>query len=106
MTIEIQQYQFFKKLTHLSYVDAIYLYGSRARGDHGDRSDIDLAIFCPKASDDQWNLIIEIIELADTLLKIDCIRLDQLSSKEALYQEIQKDKKNLFIRGKNESFTK
>lgn len=65
----ITQYQFFQKLCALTFVDAIYLYGSRARGDHKERSDIDLAIVCPNATQDDWLTIIGIIEDADTLLK-------------------------------------
>ncbi len=55
----------------------IYLYGSRARGDYSPTSDIDLAIDCPCASKQDWLQIIAIIENADTLLKIDCTRLDE-----------------------------
>lgn len=75
----IKNYQFFKQLIQLPFVQEIWLFGSRARGDNQERADIDLAIYCPDASDSNWLTILDIIEAADTLLKIDCIRLDELS---------------------------
>lgn len=42
-------YQFFKKLTELPFIDEILLYGSRARKDNAERSDIDLAVVCSRA---------------------------------------------------------
>lgn len=36
------------------FIDEICLFGSRARGDNKERSDIDLAIVCPRASDTDW----------------------------------------------------
>ena len=54
----MKQYGFIEKLKELPFVDAIWLYGSRARGDFQDRSDIDLAIVCPKASDEDWQRVL------------------------------------------------
>ena len=68
---------FLRKIAALPFVDAIYLFGSRARGDHRERSDIDIAILCPEANENDWQSIIELIDDTDTLLPIDCIRLDQ-----------------------------
>lgn len=50
----------------------------RARGDNQERADIDLAILCRNASFEDWLMVKNIIEDADTLLKIDCIRMDEL----------------------------
>lgn len=91
-------YRFLELLKTLSFVEAIYLYGSRARGDHRERSDIDLAILCPEATGQEWNQIIEIIEEADTLLSIDCVRLDQLGEGNPLLHNIVRDRKVLFVR--------
>lgn len=41
-------YQFIKRLKELPFVDEIWLFGSRARGDAQERSDIDIAILCLK----------------------------------------------------------
>jgi predicted nucleotidyltransferase len=38
-------------------VERIILFGSRARGDHHERSDIDLGIACPGASPEEWAAI-------------------------------------------------
>ncbi len=53
-----------------------------------DRSDIDIAILCPQATSMQWHKILECIDNADTLLKIDCVRLDTLSQHSALRKSI------------------
>lgn len=76
---DISSYAFLKKLKALPFVEAIYLYGSRARGDGGARSDIDLAVLCPTATDSEWHVVLDIIAGADTLLEIDCVRLDILA---------------------------
>jgi predicted nucleotidyltransferase len=77
-------------------VEAIYLFGSRARHDNRKRSDIDIAINCPSASDKDWNQILDIIESADTLLKIDCVRLDQLSDANSLKANILQESKTIY----------
>lgn len=76
-------------------MEAIYLFGSRARGDEQAKSDIDLAILCPHASERDWLNIVDIVDKADTLLKIDCIRLDNLPN-EQLKAEIERDKVVLY----------
>lgn len=88
MDIDIGAYAFFKELTRQPTVDAIWLFGSRARGDHGDRSDIDLAIVCPRATDGDWRKIMDIIENADTLYKIDCVRFEKEKISQDLYEAI------------------
>lgn len=97
MIREIAQYEFIEKLKALKFVEEIWLFGSRARGDHQERSDIDLAIICPNATDSDWSKIMDIIEDADTLLKIDCVRFDKvgddlseniLNCKKVLYEKV------------------
>lgn len=93
----IAKYDFIAKLKALSYIDAIYLFGSRARGDFRHDSDIDIAIACPSASDMQWHTIEEIIENADTLHAIDCVRYDSIQDKKYL-NNIDHDKHAIFVR--------
>lgn len=69
---------FFKALMLLPYMDKIILYGSRARGDAKPRSDIDLAFVTPRADDKDWLHIVDILDEADTLLRIDGVRYDNL----------------------------
>lgn len=88
MQRRIEDLAFFKKLKELSFVHEIWLYGSRARGDNADRSDIDIAIYCPEASDVQWLSVVSIIDEADTLLKIDCVRLESLKDTNPLKENI------------------
>ncbi|MBM3610992.1 MAG: nucleotidyltransferase domain-containing protein [Alphaproteobacteria bacterium] len=101
MLKEIKNYQFIEKLKLLPWVDAIWLFGSRARGDNEDRADIDLAIVCPTASNQNWLQVKEIIENADTLLKIDCVRFDKVSLNNKLKTNIMNDKKVLYEKSGN-----
>ncbi len=98
--INIKNYDFYYNLRTLPYVDEIWLFGSRSKGDETSRSDIDLAILCPNASESEWQKIRAIIESADTLLKIDCIRFDKLDD-ERLKREIQSSKTILSKRVEN-----
>lgn len=91
----ILNYDFFNQLTSLPFIADIYLYGSRARGEERTRSDIDLAVSCPDASESQWHQVLDIIENADTLLPIDIVRLDTLPDG-ALKENIRKDHRVLY----------
>ncbi|MBP9725953.1 MAG: nucleotidyltransferase domain-containing protein [Gammaproteobacteria bacterium] len=92
----ILKYSFWQRLQQLPFVEKIVLYGSRARQDNQERSDIDIAISCPKATKIDWQKVLNIIENADTLLKIDCVRLDTLSKTNPLLISIQQDGKILY----------
>lgn len=96
--MQLTDYHFIQQIAKLPFVDAIYLFGSRARGDHRERSDIDLAILCPKATEIDWQTIVNIVDDADTLLPIDCIRLDHEQLSSPLRIQIEKDKKLVYER--------
>lgn len=98
---QILHYKFLKELVKLHYIDEIWLFGSRARDDYKDNSDIDLAILCSKATNSQWMNIVGIIEEADTLLKIDCVRFDELDDDETFKANIIKYKKVLYTKKGN-----
>ncbi|MFI4919374.1 MAG: HI0074 family nucleotidyltransferase substrate-binding subunit [Legionellales bacterium] len=90
---------FLKKLAALTFIEKIILYGSRARGDNKARSDIDLAIECSNPiKNEEWQQIITIIDNADTLLKIDCIKYNDLAPNNPLKQAIDKDGKIIYIK--------
>ena len=91
-------YQFIDKLKALPFVEEIWLFGSRARGDNCKRSDIDIAIICPSATDSDWTKVLDITEDADTLLKVDCIKFTKEQVDSALYKNILKDKKVLYVK--------
>lgn len=94
----ITDYTFIQDLQKLSFVDKIVLFGSRARKDNAARADIDLAIICPKASERDWINLLTIIENADTLLKIDCVRLDRLPENSPLKGNIKKEGKVIYAK--------
>lgn len=98
MDHQIETYQFIKQLKNLDFIEQIWLFGSRARSDHQERSDIDLAIICPRATDRDWSKVLYVIENADTLLKIDCIRFDQLNEEDPLRENILRDQKLIYKR--------
>jgi predicted nucleotidyltransferase len=74
----------------------VILFGSRARGDSGPRSDIDLAIEAPNATRRQWLDWEARIEAGDTLLRIDVLRWDEASS--AMRQRIAAEGQVLYDR--------
>jgi uncharacterized protein len=76
---DIAHYSFWKSIVVLPFVKSLYLLGSRARGDARAKSDIDIAVNCPKASFQQWEQVLDIIDDADTLLGIDIVQYDELS---------------------------
>lgn len=66
------------KLGQMPTVESVVLFGSRARGDHRERSDIDLAVMCPNASSRDWFDMTDIVDEARTLLKIDLVRYHRM----------------------------
>jgi len=75
---DIRDYDFFKKLTELHYIEAIYLMGSRSLGVATEHADFDLVITCPEATDEQWRHIQQIIHKRDLLAEVDVTRFDAL----------------------------
>ncbi len=91
-------YQFINQIAKLAFVEEIFLYGSRARGDHQEKSDIDIAIVCPAATEQDWHNVLDIVNSADTLLQIDCVKFDTLSADSRLKVNIIKFKKTLYCK--------
>ncbi len=61
-------------------INKVYLYGSRAKGDYKERSDIDLAITGGNTS----NFILDVDEQISTLLMFDVVDLDGTVQEELL----------------------
>lgn len=97
----LKKYLFLQRLTRLCCVEHMWLFGSRARNDHQERADIDIAIDCPKATDAEWFEILDIVEDADTLLSIDCVRFDSLDRGSPLRQAIEHEGVLLYGRCEN-----
>ena len=77
--INIVKCNFFHQLCALPYIEKIILFGSRYRGDHKPRSDIDLAYFSVNPPPHFRGEIFDIInDNKDTLLKIDLVHFDEL----------------------------
>jgi len=61
----------------LPFVRSALLFGSRSREDHEERDDIDIAVSCPNATDEQWGQVEKIVASLPTLLRIDLVRLER-----------------------------
>lgn len=94
----LSHYRFLQELAALPFVDALWLFGSRARGDFQARSDIDVAVAAPQASAGDWLRILDTLDEADTLLSVDCVRLDALAAQDPLRQRIEQDGELLYRR--------
>lgn len=68
-----------KRIARTPSVRRIILFGSRARGDAGEWSDVDIAIDAPEATHAQWVEMLNAAEDAETLLIIQLVRLDETS---------------------------
>lgn len=84
------------RLRRMPVVERCVLFGSRARGDHDRRADIDLAIACPNASPADWARIWSMVDDAPTLLAIDLVRLEE--APEPLRQAIEREGRTLYER--------
>lgn len=78
-----------EQIRSLPTVDKVVLFGSRARGHHDERADIDLAVHCPRAGLEEWTTVWNIVDEAPTLLSIDLVRLDEVG--EELRREIEQE---------------
>jgi uncharacterized protein len=71
--------QLTRRLAEHPAVERIWLFGSRARGDHFARSDIDLAIEAPGIERAEWAALhLDLDEEADTLLLLDFVLMDDM----------------------------
>jgi uncharacterized protein len=67
-----------RRLARHPAVERVWLFGSRARGDNFERSDIDLAIEAPTMDPYDWLKIkLDFEDEAPTLLLIDLVRLEE-----------------------------
>jgi len=74
----------------------VLLFGSRARGDNRAKSDFDFAISAPTAGIREWDAILEAIDGAPTLVKIDVMRYEEAPA--ALRVEIDRDGVEVYVR--------
>ena len=78
-------------------IERILLFGSRARGDAQARSDIDLAVSCPRVSQREWLDLCDVLEELPTLLRVDLVRLDTAGA--ALRNRILREGRTLYESG-------
>jgi len=81
---DLQKYNFWQNLAAVPEVNKIVLHGSWAKKSNKKRSDIDLAI----ETSGPWQKVQDVIDDADTLLKIDAVNIDDLGDTEELSKQI------------------
>ena len=87
MKIE-QVYSQIREIAKQHQVEKIVLFGSRARGDHLEKSDIDLAIY---GCQDFLELSDQLEEELWSLLQLDLIDMNGMSVSKELIDEIERD---------------
>lgn len=84
---ELNNRAFFKKLKALPYVESIWANVVEGQMEPG-KYYIDLAVYCPKANEEEWLAVMAIIKEADTASKVHCLRLDALKDSSTLQEHI------------------
>lgn len=69
-----------QEVRRIPEVEKAYLFGSRAQGDAGAMSDVDIALSCPTIDRKRWEAIAEVVEDAETLLDVDVVWLEGSAS--------------------------
>lgn len=83
-----QVYSQIREIARQHQVEKIVLFGSRARGDHREKSDIDLAIY---GCQDFLELSDQLEEELWSLLQLDLIDMNGVSVSKELIDEIERD---------------
>ncbi|HXP89745.1 MAG TPA: nucleotidyltransferase substrate binding protein [Fibrobacteria bacterium] len=65
-----------EQLVLLPSVRKALLIGARSRGEHQERSDVDIAVSMPGAARIEWDRLVSAIESCPTLLRVNLLRLD------------------------------
>ena len=63
-----------------SDIRAVYLFGSRAKGNFRDGSDIDLAVVAPEMTAETFNTLWDEIDDLPIVFKLDCLHFESLSN--------------------------
>jgi predicted nucleotidyltransferase len=88
--------QIAERLSYFPGVEKVILYGSRARGDEEERSDIDLAV-TGDLTQEEWHQMQDYVEReARTLLAVELVRLEKVSRN--LKENIQREGVTLYER--------
>jgi predicted nucleotidyltransferase len=70
-------WQFLREITRNDFVEALILFGSRAFGDHEDRSDVDVAVCGRSITRLQWAMIRDAAYRAQSLYWISLVHFDR-----------------------------
>ncbi|MFZ4099845.1 MAG: HI0074 family nucleotidyltransferase substrate-binding subunit [Chlamydiia bacterium] len=87
---------FLYSLVEFPQVEAVWLYGSRQSQPVRPEADIDLAIYCPTASPEQWSEILALLDQQRNFVPMDVVRLDSLDHGHPLRANIERQHVTLF----------
>ncbi|MBI2603279.1 MAG: nucleotidyltransferase domain-containing protein [Deltaproteobacteria bacterium] len=74
-------YRLTDKAHELLHVERVVVFGSRARGDQSQNSDVDIAFFFPRAFESMWpEFCAEVDENIPTLLHLDLVNTNKIST--------------------------
>ncbi|MEQ9107828.1 MAG: nucleotidyltransferase domain-containing protein [Limnobacter sp.] len=68
-------------------IETVYLFGSRAKGNFRDGSDIDLAVLAPEMKPEIFTQLWNEIDALPMVFKVDCLHFEQLEN-DALKQKV------------------
>ncbi len=85
-------------MRHHPLVESAAIYGSRARGDYKNYSDIDIAIHAPGMSLDEYMDIRDELRQLPVIFKIDSVHVEDCSKQELL-ANIKRDEKKIYVKG-------
>ncbi len=93
----LKHFRFLDAIAELPFIEAIYLFGSRARGDFLEKSDIDLAIKYNDNDDYHRKVVKAIIsEAKDTFLEVDLLDYENKGLSEEFRKVIEEEKVVLY----------
>jgi len=76
-----------EQLSLLPSVRKALLIGARSRGEHQERSDVDIAVSMPGAAAVEWERFVSAVEQCPTLLRVNLLRLDACDPETRLHAE-------------------
>lgn len=76
-----------QRFSNVPTVRRALLVGPRARGEHDDRSDVNVALSMPDTSDSDWSRLLSMVQDSPTLLRINLVHMESCNLEQRLQAE-------------------